>query len=637
MWIPRTGCDRSVSPDDAAAIRLRAFSGVRPNHRGIRDTVWTVGFDIETYKGIPYILSVSCEQAGLSIVEEIAPGEGLLRVLALIASVDNRRAGRHVTRRPTIAGAHNLRFDAGTLTFDYLKHREGKSWRDVPNPEQLDVSTPFGLWSLRIGKVAFATLKTAHRTIHVIDTFAYFHTSLDRMAEALGMAIRKLDKPRYLGLRKYALSRISPYARQDALIVDRGLRQITEWWRDYKIRPAISAPQMAARVFCHRFVKKPWVSVPDTVSIMSLCAYHGGKNGWYGRSGWYRVRSYDLRSAYVWAMTHMPPMTRGVWEWRTEAPEPGSWGFALVTGRMPEALRYPVFYSHDFEPLAPGQAFDSLAVSSVEYALLGELYPEWRPAAVASVTWLPDEGGETDLRAYALDMYERRQTATTPVENTLYKLLGNSLYGKFIARSPAEACARCGQEAEQHDPRVGRRSSNGSGPATPVVACKEFKAGAIGGSLFYPPIAAWITALVRCRITRLEYEYQALHTSTDGFLTERDASAACGPDLGQLKLVHEGPALICRNKLYLHFDDDGRLVTNALHGFQGTPAQLLRLVSSYGAPTYLVKRLAGWRESFRRDGLPFEPIERAMRLRLPDLERLRQNVNPFRLNLKGVQ
>lgn len=605
--------------EEASAIRLRPFAGVRPNHRGIRAGAWTVGFDIETVKAEPYILSVSCEAAELSTVEEIRPGQGLLRLFALLLGVDNRRVERGVTRQPVIAGAHNLRFDAGTLTYDYLLHHEGKSWRDVPNPEQLDVDTPLGRWSLRIGRVCFATLKMAHRTIHFIDTYAYFKTSLDRAAEQLGLVERKLRKPRLLGLRRYSLSFIERYARQDARIVEKLLAQIVSWWRDYRIRPAISAPQMAARVFCHRFVSKPWVAIPETVSLVSLCAYHGGKNGWYGRSGWYRVRSYDIRSAYPWAMTKVPAMTAGQWEWTVEEPEPGTWGFCLIKGRMPDGLTYPIFYTHDFRPIPAGESFETLAVTTCEYELLRELYPSWRPEAVATVTWRPDAGEPADLGAYAVEMFERRLRAQTAVEKTLYKLLGNSLYGKFIARSPADECSRCGELAEQHH----------------ESGCKGFKAGAFGGSLFYPPVASWITALVRCRVTRLEHEHQALHTSTDGFLTEGDAGAACGPGLGDLKLVHEGPALILRNKLYLHFDDNGRVVSHALHGFQGTPKQLLALLRSNGAPTYIVKRLAGWRESFRRDGLPFEPVERSMALRLPELERLRHNFNPpIRLNLE---
>jgi hypothetical protein len=585
-----------MSPDEAEKIRERRFGGIKPNDRALVGAVRCLGFDIETSVGVPYSLALYCEEAGLDQSFVIRRGQGLLKLLDTASQLDAQGRDR------VLVGAHFLGFDLGVLVYDYLlaQHR---SWDDLDDREQIDLDLPHGRFHLRMGKVIFATLKTEHRTIHFINTAHYFNTSLDKAAASLGLTLKKFPKPKFLGLRTYAQRVIGKYNRQDARMVWALLKQIVAWWRQWEIRPAISAPQMAARVFCHAYVKRPWVRLPEGVKMLALLSYHGGKNGIYTRPGWHRrVYAYDLRSAYVDAMTRIPPMDRGEWRW-SGAAVPGAWGFVVVTGRMPEEMRAPIFYTHDFRPLAAGAAFATLCVTSLEYDLLRRLYPRWRPDEAISVNWYADAPGPSDLARYARDMFERRRTAETEEANLLYKLLGNSLYGKFIARHPDD---------ERED---------------------SF----LAGQLFYPPVASWITAMVRCEVTRLEYsDVGVLHTSTDGIITRRPLPASeVGAALGQWKFEHAGPCLILRNKLYLHFDARGRLVKWALHGFQGEARDLWRLLQT-GRDTYTVDRLGGWRESARDGDLPYAPKHVRMTLHLPEIRTMRKEgrANPFRLRPK---
>lgn len=580
-----------MSPEEAAKIRERHFGGIRPNDRALTGLIRCVGFDIETSVGIPYSLAVYSEESGLDVSLAIKKGEGLLKLLDCVCAVDAQGTDR------TMAGAHFMGFDLGVLTYDYLLSKKQR-WEDLDNPEQIEIDLPHGRFHLRMGRVIFATLKTDHRTIHFINTAHYFVTSLDRAAESIGLQLKKYPKPKLLGLRKYSQAVIGKYNRQDARMCWALLRQIVTWWKQWEIRPAISAPQMAARVFCHAYVKRPWVRLPEAVKMVALYSYHGGKNGFYAKPGWFkRAYAYDLRSAYTYAMTQMPDMAQGEWRWGTELKR-GAWGFAILTGTMPHELKRPIFYTHDFKPLAPGQSFDTLAVTSLEYDLLRALYPTWAPTDCVTVAWHADHKGPSDLARYAREMFERRRTASTQEANLLFKLLSNSLYGKFIARHPDE----------------------------------DDESQWIAGQLFYPPIASWITALVRCLVTRLEYTVPVIHTSTDGVITTKKITADVGPELGQWKFEHAGPCLILRNKLYLHFRNDGALIKYALHGFQGDARDLWRLLQR-GRDVYTVDRLGGWRESARDGEIPYAPKNIVMRVHLPEMRMLKKEgrANPFGL------
>src|SRR5262249_1737095 len=158
-----------------------------------------------------------------------------------------------------------------------------------------------------------------------------------------------------------------------------------------------------------------------------------------------------------------------------------------------------------------GEEFGETAITGMEYLLMRNLFPQWKHSVIATVVWKPDKT-ETycDLKEFAVEMFNRRQETKDEVQNYLYKLLGNSLYGKFIPRTP------------------------------------QMDGSYMGGQLFYPPVASWITALVRCKITQLEYLSGAVHTSTDGFMVDarplpRILTQFLSNDLGGLKLVNEGP------------------------------------------------------------------------------------------------
>lgn len=182
---------------------------------------------------------------------------------------------------------------------------------------------------------------------------------------------------------------------------------------------------------------------------------------------------------------------------------------------------------------------------------------------------------------FVADFYALRSATQDPALKYFYKLILNSLYGKFIQRT---------------------RNDEG-----------EF----VAGSMFDPSIASLITGYVRAKIHRLEHKYKALHTATDGFITRiKPDPADIGSGIGQLKADTFGPVLIMRNKLYLHFDHAGKLKKSGLHGFQGNPAELEALWRS-SKRIYSISHLVKWAEAWHvglPPGTPIKNVKRTLRI-----------------------
>jgi hypothetical protein len=401
------------------------------------------------------------------------------------------------------------------------------------------------------------------------------------------------------GKRRWPLAEIGPYCEQDAYMARLLLEQVATWTDENKILIPISAPHMSARIFQKAFVEEAWLPLPKQVRLASMLSYHGGRNyinplavGWHPT-----LNYYDVNSAYTWAMTQMPSMSTGAWLVKREPPEePNTWGFVRVSGALPMS-KVPIVYTHGFRPIIPGSVVTKLWITSMEYDLLREVDPRWYPDKPLSLTWQAALAESSDLSRFAQYMWDRRAACQTQVERLFYKLCANSIYGKFIQRTP-----------DDQDPDMFYE-----------------------GGLFYPAMASWITGMVRCRMIRAELTYTGLHTATDGLLTY--ATLPTSKALGEMKHENTGPALVLRNKLYLHWNGDGTLTKWAMHGFQGTLEDLHRFVQG-DEPSYHRSRLRGWAEAMRDEVVPYGQLDMTMKLKLDDAvwDRVREEAReePYR-------
>jgi hypothetical protein len=213
--------------------------------------------------------------------------------------------------------------------------------------------------------------------------------------------------------------------------------------------------------------------------------------------------------------------------------------------------------------------------------------------------------------AYVEHFYKLKESASDKGERDFYKLLLNSLYGKFIETRGGSTLLNIRYDIDKRELHT--------------------DLDVIAGGLFNPFIASLITGHTRAFIHALEVEYRALHTSTDGIMTQ-SKGVELSDALGGLSIEAKGDAEILRNKLYIIYsknrdtaakDRKGKPIASkihkgqyiqkyALHGFFADVLTLEQMVNK-GIREYEFTKVNKLRESLRR-GLKVNRFEKQKRI-----------------------
>ena len=557
----------------------RYWHGVTKNHVSVQASFKRFAFDTETICGKVFATGFK-DDRGFQMLHGLGLdhfGWLIERILSIPGT----------GRSSMVGAAHYLIFDLGVLLWPIVNPRNETRDR-APNRSR------FSHLATRIevdvfwGKPCFMCLRRNKRAITIIDTYSFFTMSLANALKMVNASVQKLDKPDKLGYRVIPEAEVRPYLEADCGGVYELLGFIEDLHRKYKTRLCYSLPMMSARVFRHAFLKKDFPQPSAPLVQASMLSYHGGKNSFVAAVGWHRdCWDLDINSAYPEAMRQLPDFEHGSWREGEDLAfvRAHRHGIYRVWGHIKHCT-WPCLSTHDFHP-AVGlvRGLWTTGYELLEAIDSGELRLD------KVVGWgfheSPD-AGESAFTRFVDHFYALRMKTTDPGWKYFYKLLLNSLYGKFVQRN----------EVEDEE---GTRS---------------FEA----GSCFDPSIASLITGFVRARLHRLEHKYKSLHTATDGFITQRRPDPRdCGSSLGKLKQENYGPVLILRNKLYIHYDGKTRQIAKTgLHGFEGTAAELLKLYKQ-SKRIYKVKRLCKWAEAWHKGIPPGVEFEKERELRIGDI------------------
>lgn len=610
------------------------------------------GLDTETIHGRAHTIQIADEDE--CILRYVGPED-------VFSQFWEEMRHRLRSKGVNICYAHNLSFELRvmfalqhTLIYEqfhdvkfFMDTRDYKTQKGVPDaddPTTIRVDMLFG-------KVNTACIKQGDLTLHLFDSHAFTLASLAKSCKMFNLPMDKMEPPKGLGDKPLSDPYFERYAKQDAILARLLGLKIMEFHRRYQVRPSVTLPAFAARVFRRHFLKmNETIPFPDiAISKAAELSYHGGKNGYYLPFATMVEDCYevDISSAYPYAMTELPPMTAGKFKRVTEY-VPGKAGIYAVTGQTLEH-RYPLVFDHSFEPLKRGVSFKELWHTGyeVEHMLKPESFVEVKK--LWGFVWEPAKGAKNPLGAYVRHFYEKKESAAkTDADYYFYKTMMNSLYGKFASTTPIksmeqaltlEALRAMGVEvpdnfdiSERFDPVLGRFIRVTSG----------WRA----GSLYNPFWASMVTGHARAYLYRLETSLHAVHAATDSVKTILPHPGKKG--LGGLKVECYGRCYLFRNKLYLHFckdssvcghkeppykyppghklagkpmvDHDGQhLCKVAMHGYKG-PLWLLferRDAIIRGEPLeYEYTHVVGLREGMKRGETPCDFVTRKETLRI---------------------
>jgi DNA polymerase type B, organellar and viral len=577
-------------------------SGIKPNHRGSRVDKIIYGGDTETVHGKPNSMQFYSEDIACN--DMIFCDEKDARKKFLKWCSTRKRKVQHVVY------VHNL-------AFDLIEFLWGTHERLIENSGEFDFSADGFTIRGIYGAPTFCTLRKGDDIcVHLCDSFSFYRGSLAQAAMLYCPELPKLRRPLDIGKRKYTASSTAfvEYAMRDAQVTYHIGKSIEALHHEFDLKQCVSIADMAARIFRHRFLTYTIPQPTTEIVHASLDAYHGGKNNLTVEPGWYRgVKGIDISSAYPDAMRNMPAFSDGSLyrPFRSlrgknvkRVPE---FGVYSVSGKV-DACKWPCVFDHSFKRVQGGIDCIWLAAAELNEGLRsGELH-----ASKVIGTYYDAEADVTApaLRGFCDDFYARKQNEKDKIRRYGYKLILNSISGKFI--QTRKRTLKTYVDCDTLD----------VGSASELVA----------GGMFHPFIAASITAHTRARIHQLEHKYEALHTATDGIFTQRrpdrDVVSGDATKLGQLTQDAHGELLIVRNKCYIMYDKSGakkskayrgkRISKYALHGFQGSVYDLERMVKT-GARRYKVNKPNRLKEALARGLTPNEFVEREMNLNVGEI------------------
>ncbi len=620
-------------------IPAHVSKGITRNHKGHPATgnLHIFGADTETYHGYPHAIQLAtAEGANLEYVK----GRDALPTFV-------RMIYPHVrSKKVNVCYVHNLNFDLPVLFWGdheefYEQHNDIELWKaangtKLPRKwyeqeeiaEVLKIKILFGKvnaakfeWGRHYLSGDEAKFETARRLL-LYDSMAFTHASLSRSLTMFHIPEVKMEAPKGLGTKRIKGEAFEKYAIQDAVAVRALGLKIMEIHDRYAVRPSVSLPQFAGRVFRHHFmgaedlIKFP----PEECQKAAELSYHGGKNGFYGLPGLYpNCVEVDINSAYPAAMAQLPDMIHGDYV-RVNEYRPGMVGIFCLSGKVDPRMKYPLIFDHKFKRVDGD--FKDVWTTGYETALALEC-PEIIITASPGWAWAPGvvpKDFKNPFTEYVNNFYKLKETTPKDDPNyNFYKLALNSLYGKFVGT--VERHHLCWVANAEGDEMLIRQDFRWDSVLEKYV---QVETDHIAGGLYNPFVATLITGYVRAVLWGLETKYQALHSSTDSIKTVMPIEEV--PGLGGWKKEVQGPCYIFRNKLYLHYDAENSkpgvqglsheghpLRKFAMHGFKGKLKEyhdareaLLR----DGGLIYKYQHVVGLREGLKRKERPGDFVMR---------------------------
>lgn len=282
-----------------------------------------------------------------------------------------------------------------------------------------------------------------------------------------------------------------------------------------------SAGYLAEKMLIHNKINIPlFHEIEYPIQKMARACFYGGRfeilrKGFVGKA-----YDYDINSAYPYALTTIPDLTKGQWEWSPAINQDARLGFFHIMGQVHSSVKIAPFpfrtkYGMIFYPFGKFDTYVTLPELLAVRALGSD---KIRFKVLEGWQFIPYQGDEDAnyiFRDFITDQYRRRQILKeqkSPLERTI-KIILNSVYGKTAQKTK-------------------------KGRGKPIV-----------GNLFCPVIAAHTTGFTRSQLFTTINAYgldeDTAAFATDSITTTRPLPGIATNDLGGMKQAESCNDLFC--------------------------------------------------------------------------------------------
>lgn len=363
---------------------------------------------------------------------------------------------------------------------------------------EYDLINLFGLWLGKMATLQYVSsgllrASLRDRNITFFDTLRHWPMSVEQMGGFLGMS--KVWGP---GDDRFSVE----HCRADTEIVWYFVAAMLQRYDELGLTVKATLPSMALQLFTKKFYRRPFTRLPQPLVERLRGGYYGGRVEVY-RFGYVPgpIKHYDVNSLFPSVMVNgvFPDLSRYQ---LTSSPDWQREGMAELTMSVPRS---------EYPPLPMRGVADMVYA----YGTLRGMwcYPEVRQAladgAVIEAVHMAVEFNpmETPFRDYIHFCYGQRRQAKHALDDVLWKLYMNSLYGKFGQRPGLEMI---------YDDKAMKLQTDPS-PAANVIW------------------AAYVTCLARLKLLAFLRQCSACYyTDTDSLFTPDEM--ATSKELGDLKL-----------------------------------------------------------------------------------------------------
>jgi len=263
--------------------------------------------------------------------------------------------------------------------------------------------------SLKFGRTALYGVKW--EKIDFRDTLRHIPASAAKLGELVGLP--KMHRDNSIA-----------YCMRDAQIVYRAAKFIRNSYNEFEVNAKLTLPATSYKIWLDKFWAKNVFAPPDEIIESAQHAYYGGRTEAFSLGRFHNVKMLDVASMYPWAMT------------AGKFPIPWS-NFKRISPKdeiKPLGL-YRVRVKSDIYPgILPHRSKSGLdfPIGTWEGWYIGEELLAAKELGVSikvlsGYTFIEEADPFTD---YISRMFALKQSSRGPARE-MYKLLGNSLYGKF--------------------------------------------------------------------------------------------------------------------------------------------------------------------------------------------------------------